>query len=80
MTRRRKTIARPVTPVSVEPRAENRIDIRPEAVARRAYEIYEARGCADGCDVDDWLQAERELQDAARPRADELSESAPTVS
>lgn len=31
-------------------------------IARRAYEIYESRGRADGADVDDWLQAERELQ------------------
>jgi hypothetical protein len=30
-------------------------------VARRAYEIYEARGATDGADLDDWLQAEREL-------------------
>jgi len=26
-----------------------------------AYEIYIQRGCADGHDVDDWLQAEHEL-------------------
>jgi hypothetical protein len=33
-----------------------------ERVAQRAYELYLARGCADGQDVDDWLCAERELQ------------------
>jgi len=33
----------------------------PDAVARRAYEIYERRGGHDGADVDDWLAAEREL-------------------
>jgi hypothetical protein len=33
----------------------------PSDVALRAYEIYESRGCLDGWDVDDWLQAEREL-------------------
>jgi len=32
-----------------------------EAVAWRAYEIYMARGGAHGNDLDDWLQAEREL-------------------
>jgi hypothetical protein len=32
-----------------------------DAIARRAYEIYESRGRADGYDVEDWLQAEREL-------------------
>jgi len=31
-------------------------------IARRAYEIYEARGGAPGCDLDDWLQAEQELK------------------
>jgi Protein of unknown function (DUF2934) len=31
-------------------------------VARRAYDIHLGRGCEHGHDVDDWLQAERELQ------------------
>ena len=31
-------------------------------VARRAYDLYFARGCAHGHDVDDWLQAERTLR------------------
>lgn len=31
-------------------------------IARRAYEFYLARDCEHGHDVDDWLQAERELQ------------------
>ena len=31
-------------------------------VARRAYDLYLARGCAHGFDVEDWLQAERELR------------------
>lgn len=31
-------------------------------IARRAYELFLARECEDGHDVDDWLQAERELQ------------------
>ena len=30
-------------------------------VARRAYDLYLARGRKDGHDVDDWLQSEREL-------------------
>ena len=33
-----------------------------EAVARRAYEIYESRGGNDGADLDDWLEAERQLR------------------
>ena len=32
-----------------------------EAIARRAYEIYTARGGSHGYDIEDWLQAEREL-------------------
>jgi hypothetical protein len=38
-------------------------------IARRAHEIYEARGGNDGKDLDDWLQAEREVDaeiDASR--------------
>ena len=36
-------------------------------IARRAYDLYQARGCQPGHDVDDWVQAERELR-APRPR------------
>jgi len=32
-----------------------------DAIARRAYELYLARGAAPGHDRDDWIQAEREL-------------------
>ncbi len=32
-----------------------------DRVAQRAYELYLARGGADGQDFDDWLAAEREL-------------------
>jgi hypothetical protein len=28
----------------------------------RAHELYEARGCVDGFDVQDWLQAEGEIE------------------
>ena len=30
-------------------------------VARRAYELYQARGAEPGHDLEDWLQAEREV-------------------
>ena len=36
-------------------------------IARRAYDLYQARGCQPGHDVDDWMQAERDLR-APRPR------------
>jgi len=32
-----------------------------EQIAQRAYELYLARGCVDGHDHEDWVQAEREL-------------------
>lgn len=38
-----------------------------DRVAQRAYELYLARGCADGQDVDDWLCAEQELSAQSAP-------------
>ena len=32
-----------------------------QLIALRAYDIYEARGCAHGFDEQDWLQAEGEI-------------------
>ena len=55
-TRRRSTDETP----SSAPNAQD--------VARRAYELYEARGCEPGADLGDWLQAEQEL--FARSRED----------
>ena len=34
-----------------------------EEIELRAYQIYIERGCADGHDVNDWLQAEHELSE-----------------
>lgn len=62
MTTRRATELR----VDPEPR-QTSAAVNPDDVARRAYEIYEARGAAPGADLDDWLHAERELR-AARER------------
>jgi hypothetical protein len=31
-------------------------------VGLRAYELYESKGRNDGADLDDWLEAERELR------------------
>jgi hypothetical protein len=30
-----------------------------EEIAVVAYVLYEARGCVHGCDLDEWLEAER---------------------
>jgi hypothetical protein len=35
-------------------------------IARRAYDLYLARDHQHGHDLDDWLQAERELRDSRR--------------
>ena len=35
--------------------------ITEDDIARRAYALYLARGGQEGHDVEDWLQAEREL-------------------
>ena len=35
-------------------------------IARRAYELYEQRGSEHGHDIDDWLQAERDLRASVR--------------
>jgi hypothetical protein len=42
-------------------------DQQPERdrVAERAYARYEARGRADGQDVQDWLEAEQELRQSS---------------
>lgn len=44
----------------------SRETITSDDVARRAYDLYLARGRADGHDVDDWLEAERELKHVER--------------
>jgi hypothetical protein len=40
---------------------------RAERIARRAYELAAQRGFAPGHELDDWLQAEREIE-AGAPR------------
>lgn len=35
---------------------------REQAICEMAYAFYEARGCADGNDLDDWIRAEARVQ------------------
>lgn len=51
------------TPVKVVPAQDltERLNGMKEAIARRAYEIFESHGRTHGHDVDDWLRAESEL-------------------
>jgi hypothetical protein len=44
-----------------------------EEIRLRAHEIYLQRGALPGKELDDWLQAERELERAAPPKANEVS-------
>lgn len=37
-----------------------------ERIAMRAYEKWLKRGCPQGCDKQDWLEAENELRDEKR--------------
>jgi hypothetical protein len=53
-----ETASTPLAQQESSPIAENDI-------ARRAYDRYLARGCEPGHDLDDWLDAERELQQSA---------------
>ena len=46
-----------------------------EAIARRAYELFLERGGEPGHDLEDWLQAERELIDLARARTHDSHKS-----
>jgi hypothetical protein len=47
-------------PRSADRPSESRID----RIARRAHQIYEARGGQHGKAIEDWLQAEREVDSA----------------
>jgi len=51
-----------ITPVSAALAASVTLELNPEEVRRRAFEIYCGRGCTNGCEVEDWLEAERQLR------------------
>src|SRR5262249_53615302 len=55
-----------VTPISVESQAPasnghgQASDVQDE-IRRRAYELYQERGCEPGHEVEDWFEAERQV-------------------
>lgn len=53
---------------SLPGRLRDKMNTVAERVRARAFSLYEARGRADGSDVEDWLQAEREI--ASSPAAE----------
>jgi hypothetical protein len=61
----KRQVSRELQPASIHPgtggvSAEN--PAREEKIRRRAYEIYLERGEQPGREMEDWLQAERELE------------------
>ena len=71
--RLREEAANPVTPALPTPEREFR-QRRLERISIRAHEIYEARGGEHGQALEDWLQAEREIDAETEPPLDEDDE------
>lgn len=60
------------------PRAETTPTTDTEEIARRAYELYCARGCEHGRDVEDWLIAESQLLEESGQTVRPASGTEPT--
>ncbi|HEY3839958.1 MAG TPA: DUF2934 domain-containing protein [Bryobacteraceae bacterium] len=43
-----------------------------EKIRQRAHELYLQRGCEDGHDVEDWLQAEAEVRETVTPQTESV--------
>ena len=69
MPRSVKKSAKNVVAMPVLAPAFQSTDPSRDDVARRAFELYCERGGQDGHDVQDWLQAERELRQTASTAA-----------
>ena len=59
---RRTSIPKSATTADDNARPAQQARLTENDIARRAYELYVLRGREDGGDLDDWLQAERELR------------------
>jgi hypothetical protein len=58
-----KTSERVATAADRAPKSlAERASVTNSDIARRAYDLYLARECEHGHDVEDWVQAERELR------------------
>jgi len=64
---------RPQSPQPIFEPEQAKQDVGNEEIAQRAYAIYEQRGRFPGAELDDWLQAERELLNENKSRADEAA-------
>jgi hypothetical protein len=47
--------------IRVESRNEQHQEIILATIAKRAYQLFEQRGCAHGFDMEDWIAAEKEF-------------------
>jgi hypothetical protein len=76
--KRNETLKSPTGPI--QPRAEN-INHAPglEEIRLRAYEIHIERGGVPGNELDDWPQAERELQHATLPKKEQFRVASETA-
>ena len=54
-------MSRVATPPQAQPSTTPRLHVPHERIAQRAYEKWMKRGCPHGTDVQDWIEAEREL-------------------
>jgi hypothetical protein len=58
-----KTVKRSATAADRVPKSlAEPATVTRDDIARRAHDLYLARGCKHGRDVEDWLQAERDLR------------------
>jgi len=66
-----------VKPVKLVPAQDlvGLVDKIHDMIAVRAHELFESRGCLPGQDVDDWIQAERQLIYSCRYEMDESREA-----
>ncbi len=58
---KRKRNEKAVTTQKDNPQEGALSDERQERIAKRAFELYRERGCREGCAVEDWVDAEREI-------------------
>jgi hypothetical protein len=61
-SRRTKNAVVPFNPLSTRPVVGNHTEVSIEAVAARAYQLYVERGCIHGHDVEDWIEAEKQIR------------------
>lgn len=54
-------MSRVATQPTTQPATSHRVQVPHERIAQRAYEKWMKRGCPHGTDMQDWIEAEKEL-------------------